>query len=195
MNEKLRAQLIALRDHDFAVRERLLAEGALHRGYHPQMEAVHRANAERLASIITEFGWPGQTLVGDDGAEAAWLIAQHAIGLPDFQRSCLEHLRGAVEAGEAPLWQLVYLEDRIRVFEGRKQRYGTQFDSTADGEPVPYPIEDPDNVEVRRAAARLEPLAIRMRNIERMPPMSPQQYAQKQQDYEEWLYKTGWRKR
>lgn len=195
MNETLRAELLALRDHDFAVRDRLLAEGTLHQGYHPEMEAVHRANAERLASIIAKFGWPGRVVVGDDGAEAAWLIVQHAIGLPDFQRSCLEHIRRAVKTDDAPLWQLVYLEDRIRVCEGRKQIYGTQFDITAGGEPVPYPIEDPEHVDARRKAVGLEPLAARMRSIERLPPMSPEEYTRKQQQYDEWLYKTGWRKR
>ena len=46
MNRELAAELIALRDHDLAVRTELQADGSLFDGYHPRMEAVHRANAE-----------------------------------------------------------------------------------------------------------------------------------------------------
>jgi hypothetical protein len=39
--------------------------------------------------------------------------------------------------GDAPALQAAMLEDRIRAFEGRPQRYGTQFDWDANGEPSP----------------------------------------------------------
>src|SRR3954453_2080197 len=32
----------------------------------------------RLAAIIAAVGWPGRSLVGEDGADAAWALAQHA---------------------------------------------------------------------------------------------------------------------
>ena len=38
--------------------------------------------AERLKVIIAEHGWPTFTMVGRDGATAAWVVAQHA----DFRR-------------------------------------------------------------------------------------------------------------
>jgi hypothetical protein len=53
------------------------------------MEDVHRKNAERLRELLELFGWPAVDIAGQDGAEAAWLIAQHAIGEPDFQRRVL----------------------------------------------------------------------------------------------------------
>lgn len=128
MNEALRRELIAMRDEDLCMREDLLRRGVLGDGYHPKMEAVHGRNAARLRQLIGEHGWPGKTLVGEDGAEAAWLILQHAIGEPDFQRSGLKALKAAAEAGEVPRWQVAYLEDRVRFFEGRPQLYATQFD-------------------------------------------------------------------
>src|SRR3954463_5844981 len=33
---------------------------------------------ERLAAIIEDVGWPGRSLVGEDAADSAWLVAQHA---------------------------------------------------------------------------------------------------------------------
>jgi hypothetical protein len=42
-------------------------------------------------------------------------------------RTFLELLRAAVDAGEAAASDLAYLEDRVRVFAGQPQLYGTQF--------------------------------------------------------------------
>lgn len=193
MNQTLRDELIAMKEHDLAVRARLAAEGSLFEGYHPEMEAVHRRNAARLSRIMDDVGWPGSSLVGGDGAEAAWLIAQHAIGEPGFQRRCLESIHAAVEAAEVPAWHAAYLEDRIRVFEGRKQLYGTQFDSGPGGEPVPCPIEDPDRVDERRQAVGLESLARRMETADRVPPMDEAERARWQRNYEAWLRRAGWR--
>lgn len=88
-DESLRQALLAMKEEDLSVRAALIAEGVLSDGYHPRMEAVHRSNAARLTGIIERYGWPGKSLVGEDGAEAAWLIAQHAIGDPPFMRRCL----------------------------------------------------------------------------------------------------------
>ena len=126
MNERLARELIGMRADDLRVRSDLERAGRLFRGYDAEMEAVHRRNAARLRDIIGEHGWPGRDIVGDDGADAAWLIAQHAIGEPDFQRSCLVHLQHAAERGAVPRRHVEYLLDRIRVFEGWPQLYGTQ---------------------------------------------------------------------
>src|SRR5262245_53637982 len=82
-------ELHELADRDQRVRAELAADGSLFKGYHPRMEAVHRENAARLASILEELGWPTEALVGSEAAEAAWLIAQHAIGAPGLQRRAL----------------------------------------------------------------------------------------------------------
>ena len=35
-------------------------------------------NVTRLREIISKYGWPGRSMVGRDGATAAFLILQHA---------------------------------------------------------------------------------------------------------------------
>lgn len=193
MNQKLRDELLAMKEHDERVRARLADEGSLLDGYHADMEAVHRRNAERLVAIIDDFGWPGSSLVGDNGAQAAWLVAQHAIGEPTLQRRFLALLQEAAEADDAPPYQAAYLEDRIRVFEGRKQRYGTQIDYSPDGAPRPFPIEDPHRVDERRSAVGLEPLAERMKQAEPIDPADATERARRQQKYDAWLRDVGWR--
>jgi len=118
MAEDLRKNLIALAEEDRLTRERLLAQGDLFEGYHPEMQAVHEGNAVRLGELIATYGWPTSEIAGPDGAEAAWLIVQHAISRPNFQRACLTHLQEAADAGSAPPWQPAMLLDRIRMFEG-----------------------------------------------------------------------------
>ncbi|MEO6526340.1 MAG: DUF6624 domain-containing protein [Gemmatimonadaceae bacterium] len=185
------AELIALASEDQRVRSALIAEGVLFGGYHPRMEAVHRHNATRLAQIIEEHGWPSETLAGVEAAGAAGMIAQHAIGEPAFQRACLVALERAAARGDVPAWQPAMLEDRIRVFEGRLQRYGTQLEIDDEGRLYPHPIEDPDGVEARRQAVGLEPLTEKLARVERVPP--PADRAEYQRGYERWLREVGWR--
>ncbi len=128
IDQKLRRELLDMMANDMSTRDELAADGSLFEGYHPRMEAVHRSNSARLSAIIDERGWPGLSLVGDDGEDAAWMIVQHSIGEPAFQRRALELLKEAVARGEARAWQAAYLEDRICACEGRPQIYGTQYD-------------------------------------------------------------------
>lgn len=132
------------------------------RGIEPEdaarWEEIDSANTARLEEIIEARGWPGKSLVGEDGASAAFLIAQHADRDPDFQRRTLKLMEAAAAAGEANPRHLAYLTDRVRVKDGLPQVYGTQM-TIADGVPVPHPIEDEANVDKRRAEVGLEPLS------------------------------------
>ena len=71
-----------------------------------------------------KYGWPGTSLVGLDGCRAAWVIAQNAISLPEFQRQCLLLLKVAAEHGEASSRQVAFLTDRILFNERKPQMYG-----------------------------------------------------------------------
>jgi uncharacterized protein DUF6624 len=193
MNHLLRDKLVSMKEEDLRVRAELAADGSLFDGYHPRMEEVHRHNASRLREIIDVHGWPGHNLAGEDGAEAAWLIAQHAIGEPLFQRRCLELLQAAADAGDAPTWQAAFLEDRIRVFEGKPQRYATQFEIGDDGWPIPYQIEEPEKVDERHHAVGLESLAERLGRAEWSEPPDPETRARREREYQQWLRKVGWR--
>ena len=141
MDESLEKALLDMEAQDQAVRNELTAAGALNDKYHPRLEEVHRANASRLRQIIAVFGWPGITLVGDKGAKAAWRIALHAISEPPFMRQCRDLIEQASDAGDAPRWQFAIIDDRIRVYEGRPQRYGTQLRVGPNGL-EPHPIEN-----------------------------------------------------
>jgi hypothetical protein len=110
---------------------------------------IDRKNTVRMKEIIKKHGWPGKSLVGDDGAHAAWLLVQHADEDREFQKRCLTLLERAVQAKQASGIDLAYLTDRVLVAENKKQVYGTQFRSV-DGKLEPNPIEDEKNVDRRR---------------------------------------------
>jgi hypothetical protein len=154
----LRRELLQLREEDQAVRIQAETDPtALQR-----FLDVDAKTSARLREMIAAHGWPGRTLVGDDGADAAWLIAQHATLDRAFQQRCLELVREAVARGDAEPRHVAYLEDRLAVWLERPQRYGTQYD----GETLePSPIEDEAYVDERRRSVGLCSLAANTRQI------------------------------
>jgi Family of unknown function (DUF6624) len=198
LNASLRQELLAMAAEDQRVRAELAADGSLFDGYHSTMQAVHDKNAARLTEVIEQHGWPGRSLVGEEGSRAAWLVLQHAIAHPDLQRRGLVLLQDAVAQDEVPAVEAALLEDRIRFFEGRPQRYGTQFDWDESGQLSPLPIEDEANVDERRRSVGLEPLEVNTRRMRESIASSGEgptrDWAVRQRKFVEWCRSVGWRK-
>lgn len=150
MDDELRAEL----------RRRVAADQEARRALDSEaMAAADGENLPWLRQVIADVGWPGMSLVGEDGAEGAWLLAQHADRDPAFQRHCLDLLTTAVERGEATAEQRAYLTDRVLLAEGKPQEYGTQA-IARDGGYEPRNLRDPDHVDERRASVGLGSLAV-----------------------------------
>lgn len=114
-------------------------------------------HADRLGEIMDAHGWPTAELLGEDAARAAWLIAQHADRQLDVQRRALRLMEQAVANGAASPRDLAFLRDRTLVNEGRKQIYGTQIAGVKDASPIPWPCEDPERMDERRAEVGIPP--------------------------------------
>ena len=147
----LRRELLARVAKDQAARDAVT--GPTDEAGLARMREVDRENTAFLKEAVAKHGWPGKRVVGVDGANAAWLLAQHADDLA-FQKECLEKMEPLVAAGEVTAKDYAHLWDRVAVAEGRPQRWGTQFDGDE-----PAPIEDPANVDARRKAVGLPTLA------------------------------------
>jgi hypothetical protein len=195
MNEQLRQELLAMREEDSRLRAEVVRGASAFDSYNPRLEELHKRNASRLKEIIAEHGWPGHSLVGEDGAGAAWFIVQHAIGDPPFQRRALELLREAHSKGEASAIAAAFLEDRICLHEGRPQIYGTQFWPDEHGMPQPWQIADPEHVNERRLAIGMNTIEERTREIQagNTPEDNPEKRAEFERGFQEWLKKVGWR--
>jgi hypothetical protein len=90
---------------------------------------------------------------------AAWLLVQHADRDVAFQTEMLRILEPLVPARETAQSNYAYLHDRVAVNSGRPQRYGTQGRCTAAGVWEPREVEQPEQLDERRAAVGLGPEA------------------------------------
>ena len=172
---ELREELLERAKRDQAVRQKTLdwmkenhvSFDALPKDYLQQPVVqeetrVDRENREWLQTIVERHGWPGRSLVGVDGAHAAWLLAQHADH--EFQRVCLRRMKNS-PAGEVAQIDLAYLTDRVLLAEGKPQIYGTQIE-IRDGRWQPSKLEDPQNLDLRRKAIGLPPIAEYLQDAE-----------------------------
>jgi hypothetical protein len=197
MSEAWAEQLIAAARRDIETRTRLAQSGALFDGYHPEMEAVHSENAVLLERVFDAIGWPGRHTLGEDGARAAFLILQHAIAHPALQRRGLALLLDAIPLGQANALDAAYLSDRIAIFEGHEQTFGTQFDWDINGQLSPAPVRDPDTLDERRASVGLPPIADTIAEMRAdaaaEDERAPADLARRRAQYEAWARKVGWR--
>jgi len=125
-----------------------------------KMRSIDAANLSRLKEILQKYGWPGPGLVGKDGAEAAFIIVQHADYA--FQKKMLPLIRKEYLAGRLLGSNYALLLDRVLVREGKAQIYGTQvkhIEHWNGNEPVLEPIRDEANVDNRRARLNMPPLS------------------------------------
>lgn len=192
-------ELIERQRHDLDVRQRLISEGKLSRGYNPEMEEVHLDNARRLQAIIGQIGWPAQEQVGEEASQAAWLIVQHAISLPSFMKRALALMKEQQKTRTIDPLNLAFLSDRIAMYENRPQWYGTQFVSNDQGQLVPYQLDGSmDEVNQRRRQLGLNTLDERLAELTAQTNVEPQEQPSvaarqlEQAEYNAWRKKVGW---
>jgi hypothetical protein len=193
MDAQLRQRLLDMAEEQRRVHIELTQTGEIYQGrpLAPRLAEVVRRHGAALEAIIEAHGWPGKSLVGEDGSHAAWFLLQHAIDRPDLQRRGLPLLRAAVARGEAAPAQAAYLEDKICFFERRPQRYGTQFDWDADGRMSPWVLEDPERVDEYRAAVGLGPLREKIDQFGR-DEHRPADHEQYRRELLAWARAVGW---
>jgi len=113
---------------------------------------IDSLNLIKVTGIIAEHGYPGKTLVGENEHTAAWYVLQHA---PlEYMEQHFPLIRKAAEEGELPKRLAGMMEDRMLMYRGKEQLYGTQGQSivlkTGERKLIIWPIKDPENVNKRR---------------------------------------------
>lgn len=79
-------------------------------------------NLVKVERIIQKYGYPGKTLVGEPTSKAAWYVIQHSKKIPDY----FEIIKQSGKKNEIPMTWVATMEDRMLMYEGKEQIYGTQ---------------------------------------------------------------------
>ncbi len=120
-------------------------------------------NLIKVQNILDTRGWLGEDVVGEQGNATLFLVVQHAN--IKIQEKYLPMMREAVKNGKAKPSNLALLEDRVALRQGRKQIYGSQINRDDKTQYIYVaPLDDPDNVDKRRAEVGLQPLAVYLLN-------------------------------
>jgi uncharacterized protein YfbU (UPF0304 family) len=121
------------------------------------IEEKDSLNLLEVKAILDQYGWVGEDKVGSQANLSLFLVIQHA----DLatQQKYLPMMRQAVKEGKAQSSSLALLEDRVALGEKKRQTYGSQIGEDSTGTSYVLPLDDPDNVDKRRAAVGLGPLA------------------------------------
>lgn len=139
------------------------------KGLWEKQEEIDKSNTAWLDSVIASSGWPGVSMVGEDGDHAAWLILQHADLNIVMQRKHLKTLQ--IEAGKnnTSSNNVAYLTDRVLVNTGKKQIYGTQFKIKKNDKDYPIeidskPLEYPEYVNDFRKYMGMSTVEVYLKN-------------------------------
>lgn len=160
----LKALLDSIYDEDQGTRVQM---GEIQEKYgwdSPQMDSLWKIaglkdslNLLEITRILDTRGWLGASVVGKKGNSTLFLVIQHSD--QKTQEKYLPMMRNAVAKGNAMASSLALLEDRVALGQGKKQVYGSQIGFfQASGENYVLPLEDPDNVDKRRAEVGLNKL-------------------------------------
>jgi hypothetical protein len=115
-------------------------------------------NLIQIDDILNNYGWLSAIDVGDTASMTIFLVIQHS-NLAN-RLKYLPVMRDAVKKGKAKAKHLALLEDRVALEQGKKQIYGSQIGfNIIDSTNYVLPLEDPENVDKRRSAVGLEPIA------------------------------------
>ena len=117
--------------------------------------AIDSTNLIEVEAIIRDYGYPGKSLVGEELSTAAWYVVQHAP--MEKIEEYIDLIKTAGENNELPMRLVGMMEDRLLMYKGEPQIYGTQGKriTLKSGEQLwlIWPIENPDSVNQRREQA------------------------------------------
>ncbi|MDO6391639.1 hypothetical protein Q4E40_16005 [Pontibacter sp. BT731] len=115
-----------------------------------KMMAVDSVNQTRVVPIIEQYGWLPKSKIGEKAASAIFYVVQHSN--TETIEKYLPQMEELAKKGEASATDAAKMRDRLLMFQGKKQLYGTQAASWVrpEGNQVIWPIEDVENVNKRR---------------------------------------------
>lgn len=126
-------------------------------------EKNHVINEKKITSILDNNGWPVKEKAGEQGNWTICNVIQHSEN--EIRIKYLPMMRQAVSEKKLEPRFLVRAEDRIATEKGDLQIYGGQMKYYPETKSFNiWPVFDPINIDKRRAAIGLEPIAEFLKN-------------------------------
>ena len=117
--------------------------------YLKQMMDIDMENQRNMKIILGKYGWIGQSKIGKKAAEALFFVVQHSDVV--LMEKWYPELKRLADMGEADKIRCAMMEDRLLMWNGKKQIYGTQAaEFREDKKLAIWPIENPKTVNERR---------------------------------------------
>ncbi len=132
--------------------------------FQTRFKQIDKENTEDLKKLLNIYSWFVISKFGEEADNNAWIIVQHADEQPDFQKQVLVVLEKLYKDNETSGRNYAYLFDRVAASfsdpkQRKLQRYGTQGSCVGPGKWEPIPMEDPAQVDQRRADVGLSTMA------------------------------------
>lgn len=114
-------------------------------------------NQQIVVSTIENCGFPTVDAHGNKSVEAVFLVIQHAP--KSLREKYFPLIKKSADQGDLSWSTVALMEDRMLMDRGEKQKYGSQVQKNNGSDNwALYPIEDPQNVNKRRAEVGLGPI-------------------------------------
>ena len=115
-------------------------------------------NEEIVSTILDTYGWLGPKEVGQHASNALFLVIQHSH--IETQVKYLPLLQKAVIDKKADIMEVAMLEDKMAIYQGKKQKYGTQLPPhPITGKRLFWPIEDLEKIDELRRQIGFPPMS------------------------------------
>lgn len=125
--------------------------------------AVNRKIFRQFLGLLRNEGWIDAQRFGVQAASDASVLAKHSNHLP-LLAAVLPLVERDLGHSEDTSQVFAIFYDEAQIELGRKQRYGSQLNTDARGEPFVLPLEDPDRVGELRRSIGLPPLVDYLRD-------------------------------
>jgi hypothetical protein len=118
-------------------------------------------NLVRIEQIIEQHGYPGKSMVGEPENESAWYVIQHSDKIEKY----FPIIEKAGENGELDAVKVAMMKDRMLMYSGKEQIYGSQGkaiflvwppEKQEDVKMIIWPLKNPEKVNQLRQEAGFE---------------------------------------
>lgn len=120
------------------------------------MIMIDNENQKVLIPLLEKYGWISSFKIGKKASESLFYVIQHS--KIEVMETYFPQLDSLSKIGEAERKHAAMMEDRLLMWRGQKQIYGSQATTTirSDGQLVIWPVKNPNIVDSLRQAAGFE---------------------------------------